>query len=356
LEFEFAMRVRQGGHARGELANSGSFQRRDLARKNLQRKSKFATGFAQPGELASFTGGEGMSQRLLWMGGAGAVVGLGLLVWTFTEAQAPRPRVRQENDVVFASVADATLKVDVAMPVEGSGPFPAVICLHGGGWVGGERKQMSQTIEVLARRGYVAIAPDYRLAPTHRFPACIEDCKCAVRWLRANSGKYRVNPSRIAAVGLSAGGHLACLLGMSEAGDGLEGTAGHLDQSSRVQAVVNFAGPTDLTDETLHTPEVLKENLIPLMGGSPAECSDLYRKASPMHYSPRTPPPFLLIHGSADRVVPVRQAHAFADKLKRCGASVHVVELEGEGHTWGGASLIRSIDRMLTFLDESFHK
>jgi acetyl esterase/lipase len=297
-----------------------------------------------------------MSQRLLWIGGAAALVGLGLLVWTFTEAQAPRPRVRHENDVDFACVGDTTLKVDVAMPIEGAGPFPAVVCLHGGGWVSGDRKQMSQTIEVLARRGYVAIAPDYRLAPTHRFPACIEDCKCAVRWLRANAGKYRVNPNRIAAVGLSAGGHLACLLGMSEPGDGLEGTTGNLDQPSKVQAVVSFAGPTDLTDETLHSEEVIKTNLIPLMGGSPSECPDLYRKASPIHYSPPTPPPFLLIHGSSDHVVPVRQAHALAEKLKRSGASARVVELEGEGHTWGGASLMRSIDQMLTFLDESFQR
>jgi acetyl esterase/lipase len=297
-----------------------------------------------------------MAQRLLWIGGAGAVAGLGLLVWTFTAAQGPPARVRQETDVVFAQVADISLKVDVAMPIEGDGPFPAVVCLHGGGWVGGDRKQMSQTIEVLARRGYVAIAPDYRLASKHRFPACIEDCKCAVRWLRANAGKYRVNPARIAAVGLSAGGHLACLLGVTEPGDGLEGTTGPLDQSSRVQAVVSFSGPTDLTDETLHIPEVVKGNLVPLLGGTLAEVPDLYRKASPLHYSPGTPPPFLLIHGSADRVVPVHQAHALANKLKRSGASSRVMELEGEDHTWSGASLMKSIDQMLTFLDESLRK
>jgi acetyl esterase/lipase len=215
---------------------------------------------------------------------------------------------------------------------------------------------MSQTIEVLARRGYVAIAPDYRLAPAHRFPACIEDCKCAVRWLRASAGKYRVDTARIGAVGLMAGGHLACLLGMTESGDGLEGTAGYLDQSSRVHAVVSFAGPTDLADETLHVPEVLKDNLIPLMGGPPSEQRDLYRKASPVHYSPRTSPTFLLIHGSADQVVPVRQAHVLAEKLKRSGSSARVVELEGEGHTWTGSSLMRGIDQMLTFLDESFRK
>src|SRR5262249_12078083 len=150
-------------------------------------------------------GGAEMSHRLLWVGGVGAVLGLAALVWTFGLAQNPRLEARQEKDVTFAHVADTTLKLDLAMPSQGSGPFPAVVCIHGGGWVGGDRKQMAQTIDVLARRGYVAIAPDYRVAPKHRFPACVEDCKTAVRWLRANCGKYRVDTARIGAVGLSAG-------------------------------------------------------------------------------------------------------------------------------------------------------
>src|SRR5205823_333626 len=174
------------------------------------------------------------------------------------------PQVRDEPDVEFARPGGVALKADLALPNEGKGPFPAVVCLHGGGWVSGDRKQMSKTIEVLARRGYVALAPDYRLAPAHRFPACVEDCKAAVRWLRANAGKYRIDPGRIGAVGLSAGGHLACLLGVTTPGDGLEGTGGNSDRSSAVQAVVSFAGPTDLTAEELWTKEVLRRNLEPL--------------------------------------------------------------------------------------------
>jgi acetyl esterase/lipase len=290
-----------------------------------------------------------MSGRLLGIGAVGVVCGLGVLVWTFTEAQSPPLRVRSENDVVFATVSDTPLKLDLAMPIEGTGPFPAVVCLHGGGWVGGERKQMSQTVAVLARRGYVAVAPDYRVAPTHRFPACFDDCRSAVRWLRTNGGKYHVDPARIGAVGLTAGGHLACLLGVADSGDGPD--------SSRVQAVVSFAGPTDLTDETLHIPEVLKGNLIPLLGGTPREQPDAYRKASPISYPlTRTPPPVLLVHGSDDKVVPVRQVQAFAEKLKRSGGNARVVVLQGEGHTWSGTSLVTSIDEMLTFLDENLKK
>jgi acetyl esterase/lipase len=292
-----------------------------------------------------------MSHRLLWVAAPGSVCGLALLVWTFGRAQAPPAALSQESDVTYARAGSTTLKLDVAMPTEEKPLFPAVVCLHGGGWVGGDRKQMARTIEVLARRGYVAVAPDYRVAP-HRFPACLEDCKTAVRWLRANAGKYHVDTTRIGAVGLSAGGHLACLLGMTEPGDGFDGGS-YLDQNSRVQAVVSFSGPTDLTDKALYQPDVVKGNLVPLLGGLPQEKPEAYRKASPIHYTPKKPPPFLLVHGSADRVVPVQQAQALAERLKRQGGSARVLVLENEGHTWNGSSLLRSIDAMLTFLDET---
>ena len=118
--------------------------------------------------------------------------GLWCLVLSPVSAQAPA-EVRTETDVVFGKGGDRELKLDLAMPKEGDGPFPAVVCVHGGGWVGGDRKQMAATVQVLARRGFVAVTPDYRTAPAHRFPAQLEDCKAAVRWLRANAAKYKVN-------------------------------------------------------------------------------------------------------------------------------------------------------------------
>src|SRR6185312_16329435 len=110
---------------------------------------------------------------------------------------------------------------------------------------------MQGTIEVLARRGYVAVSPDYRLAPRDHFPAQIEDCKAVVRWLRANAEKYHINPQRIGAFGFSAGAHLACLLGVTSKDEGLDGNGGNAEQSSAVQAVVSFFGPTDLADAEL---------------------------------------------------------------------------------------------------------
>src|SRR5579884_678149 len=118
-----------------------------------------------------------------------------------SEAERDTEKCRFLSGIVFGKGGETELKLDLAMPKEGEGPFPAIICLHGGGWVGGERQQMKGTIEAMAQRGYVAISPDYRLAPQDRFPAQIEDCKAALRWVRANAEKYRINPEKIGVFG-----------------------------------------------------------------------------------------------------------------------------------------------------------
>lgn len=294
-----------------------------------------------------------MSRRLIVL----AVVllaGLGLVVYAFSPGEEPKADVIPESDVTFATPRGETLKLDLARPGTGQGPFPAVVCLHGGGWIGGTKRQMAQTIHVLARRGYVAIAPDYRVAPRHRFPACVEDCKAAVRWLRVRAKQYNIDPDRIGVVGLAAGGHLACLLGVTQPSDGMEGVD-HAGVSSSVRAVVSFSGPTDLTSADL-SKEALTNNLKPLLGGSPREKPAEYRKASPLLYTPKSPPAFLLIHGAKDREVPLAQAHGLADKVLGAGGYAKVSVLEGEGHTYSGVNLLRSIDQMLSFLDEKLKK
>jgi acetyl esterase/lipase len=296
-----------------------------------------------------------MTQRTIYFALPALILGFGWILWAAVSAQSPKSAIRHVNDVCFATPAGETLMADLAIPT-GPGPFPAVVCIHGGGWTSGSRKQMSKTLETLARRGYVAIAPDYRLAPKHPFPACLEDCKVAVRWLRGNATTYHVDPQRIAALGLSAGGHLACLLGVTDAGDGLEGNGGYSQHSSEVNAVVSFAGPTDLQAETQWSEEVLKKNLTPLLGGTPKDKADLARKASPISWSPRKAPPMLLVHGSDDRIVPLSQPTSFVEKMRKGGSSATTLVLEAEGHTWSGVSLLKSIDRMLTFLDETMQK
>jgi len=259
--------------------------------------------------------------------------------------------LREESDLVFGKGGETDLKLDLAMPADGDGPFPAVVCVHGGGWVGGDRKQMGQTIRALARRGFVAVSPDYRLAPHDRFPAPVEDCKAAVRWLRGNAAKYKIDADHIGAVGFASGGHLACLLGVTDKGDGLEGTGGNADQSSRVQAVVSFFGPTDLAAKGWG-PDVEARNLVPLLGGTADERPEAYRKASPLTYAGKDGAPLLLIHGAEDKMVPVGQARKLYDKIAAAGGSATLVVVEGEGHGFRPEKLRQCLVEMMTFFDK----
>ena len=256
-----------------------------------------------------------------------------------------------ERDLVYGKGADLELKLDLATPVKGDGPFPAVVFLHGEGWRAGNRQQMGHFIEGMARLGYVGVTVDYRLVPTARFPAQLEDCKAAVRWLRANAQRYRLRSDRIGVVGFSAGGYLASMLGVTGNEAEFEGGGGNPRQSSRVQAVVSFFGPTDFS--TRDWPMALeKEVIAPFLGGSFAGNSALYRKASPVSHVNVDAPPFLFFHGTEDQVVPIDQSKRLALELDKVGVPSQMVALDGEGHGFTDATNQRSMQQMLDFLDK----
>ena len=287
-----------------------------------------------------------MKRIALWSAAVFALVALLLLVAAPRDSAA----ITAERDVVYGTAQGTPLLLDLAMPGTGNGPFPVVVFLHGGGWSEGNRQEMNHFIEGVAGLGYVGVTVEYRLVPAARFPAQIEDCKAAVRWLRANAAKFRINPERIGVVGFSAGGHLASMLGVTGKNDGLEGAGGNPDQSSRVQAVVSFFGLTDFS--TRDWPSDLENGVIePFLGGSFANHADEYRRASPITYVTSDAPPFLFFHGSEDKLVPVDQSKRLGEKLRNAGVFVEVNVLEGEGHGFTDATNQKTMRRMLDFLD-----
>jgi acetyl esterase/lipase len=276
-------------------------------------------------------------------------------------AEKPKGQVEIQRDLVYGKGGGQELKLDLAMPKNGAGPFPAVVCVHGGGWRSGHRQDLSQPIqalgkqslvELLALRGYVAVTISYRLAPKTKFPAQIEDCKAAVRWLRANAKKYKINPDRIGAVGFSAGGHLVCLLGTTRPKDGFEGEGGNVGQSSRVQAVVSFFGPTNFITKDW-SEEVEQVFLVPFVGAAYKDKPELYKRVSPIAYVTKDAPPFLFFHGTDDSLVGVRHSRELATKLQKAGVLAKVVEMEGQGHGWGGEKLTQSVQQTLAFFEET---
>lgn len=276
---------------------------------------------------------------------------LAVIALLFVAAARRNPELVVERNLVYGRGGGAELKLDLAMPKAGDGPFPAIVFLHGRGWREGDRQEMNHFIEGVARMGYVGVTVEYRLVPLARFPAPVEDCKAAVRWLRANAGEYRIRPERIGVVGFSAGGHLACMLGVTGEKDGLEGTGGNPDQPSRVQAVVSFFGPTDFS--TRDWPRDLeREVIVPFLGASFADKSDVYQRASPITYVTKDAPPFLLFHGTEDELVPVDQSKRLAQKLKSFGVPVQLVLLEGEHHGFTDAKNQESMKKMMDFLAE----
>jgi acetyl esterase/lipase len=261
-------------------------------------------------------------------------------------ARADEPVVEFHAAVEFGRAGGLPLLLDLARPRAEGGRRPAILVLHGGGWTAGSRTDHGDLVRILAARGFVAATADYRLAPTHPWPAQIEDAKCAVRYLRANADRWGIDRSKIGAVGFSAGAHLAMLLGTMEPEDGLEGNGGSPEASSRVVAVVSWFGPTDLDGADL--PEPGKRLLDALLG--PAFRADR-GAASPVRYLDAGDAPMLLLQGSRDRLVPRTQALAMLEALDRVGVPSEVRFHVPHGHGWGPPLLADSLEDTIRFLE-----
>lgn len=257
-----------------------------------------------------------------------------------------------ETGVVYGRANGQDLKLDLAMPRSG-GPFPALITIPGGGWEWiAQPESMHILDEMLAEHGFAAAEVAYRLAPRDKYPAQIEDCKAAVRWLRANAAKYNIDPERIGALGFSSGAQLACLLGVTQASDGLEGEGGNPGLSSGVGAVVSFFGPTDFTLQSWRD-RYEGRLMLSVLGATFAEHPELYQRASPVTYAHAGAPPHLFLHGTADEIVPIEHSRLLAAKLQAAGASARLIEVAGQGHgAWPQRVFNPLLEEAVAFLRE----
>jgi acetyl esterase/lipase len=247
--------------------------------------------------------------------------------------------VKAERDLEYGPHGERN-KLDLFVP-KGDGPFPLIIWVHGGGWAGGSKNGNAPALRLL-ERGFAVAAINYRLSSQAIFPAQINDCKAAVRFLRANAKKFNLDPDHFGAWGSSAGGHLVALLGTSGDVKDLEGDGLNKDVSSRVQAVCDWFGPTDFTrmneqatvkgpidHDSANSPESK------LIGGAIQDNKDKARKANPLEYIGKQCPPFLILHGDRDNLVPVKQSEILNDALKKAGVESTLIVVAGGGHGQG---------------------
>jgi len=246
----------------------------------------------------------------------------------------PPPGSKVFRDLAYVPGGHARQKLDLYLPASGA-RLPVIVWIHGGGFRMGSKSD-GAPVEYLAR-GYAVASLDYRLSGDALFPAQIEDCKAAVRWLRANAERYRLDPARFAAWGASAGGHLAAMLGTTGHVRDFD-VGSHLDQSSRVQAVVDYFGPTDflqmdahrlpngMTHDDAGSPESL------LIGGPLQENREKAARANPIAYVTKEAPPFFICHGDRDLLVPHHQSELLAEALRKAGVPVTFHTCVGDGH------------------------
>jgi acetyl esterase/lipase len=227
-----------------------------------------------------------------------------------------------KTDIEYGRAGDESLKLDASVP-DGDGPFPVVIIVHGGGWGSGDKgTDITPLFAPLTDAKFTWFSINYRLAPANRWPACFDDVRAGIRWVKAHAAEYKGDPNRVALIGYSAGGQLAFMATQLS------------DPDDRVQAVVGLAPPTDF-EQDLPQRGGLSKALQDLLG-RPKEVDDaslkLIREIGPIHHVKPGLPPYLLLQGSVDKTVPPVQTQNFVAKLKEAGVDATLITVEGAPH------------------------
>lgn len=240
------------------------------------------------------------------------------------------PPIEVLRSITYSQPDDKPLTADIYLP-HGDGPFPGVLVVHGGAWTVGSKGRMKRISTLLAERGYVAVAIDYRLAPKHKFPAQLDDCRAAIGWMRDHAAEYRIDPLRIAGFGYSAGAHLVTLVGLSAAAachdDAATAEVRATAQRCLLQAVVAGGTPCNFQEVSLDS-----KYLAHWLGGTRRDKAELYRQASPLAFVTPHAPPMLLYHGEKDLLVPLLSAKALKQSLDKADAVCELFIVPDTGH------------------------
>jgi len=256
------------------------------------------------------------------------------------ELLALKEKIDIQLDIEYAKAGDLRLKLDIYKPKAASDlARPCIVWIHGGGWQNGDKSSGATRLgKWIAEGEYVGASVGYRLTDKGCWPTQIHDCKAAIRYLRANAKALGINPDRIGVWGGSAGGHLVSMLGTSGDVAELEGSLGVTGVSSRVNCVVDYCGPSDFLRLSPDSPKLNKlgEPVYKLLGGPIDEKRDVATQASPANYVSKDDPPFLIVHGTVDLLVPIDQASSFHQRQLDAGMNSTFIKMEGAGHSLGG--------------------
>lgn len=263
---------------------------------------------------------------------------------------AERWKVERIPDVVYGRADGKDLLLDIDRPRNPPpGKLPVILFFHGGAFRYGSRK--SNVNIPLAARGYFTVNVEYRLSDEAKWPAQLEDAKAAVRWVRANVDKYHLDPDRVGVWGASAGAYLAVMLGVTGDVEKFEGKSGNPGFSSKVTCVADVFGPTDLVQLT-EQPDMIEH----LFGKSLLTDSKLAHAVNPATYATADAPPFLILHGDKDTLVPFAQSQLLANALNKAGTPVQLITLPGVGHDDGIRELPAVRDALFAFFDANLKK
>lgn len=276
-----------------------------------------------------------------------------LVVWGQNPAKPPAG-FRAVTGLDYVGTGDPRQMLDLYLPEQKSEkPSPLVVYIHGGGWEAGSKDQAQPLFGLIKGTPYAGASVNYRLSHQAIWPAQIRDCKAAIRWLRAHAGEYNLDPNKIAAFGISAGGHLVSMLGVTGGVKELEGNLGnHLEQSSRVTCVLDFCGPSNFLTFSgkgsvidVNDP---KGPLSKLIGGPLKDHEEAGRNASPVNYLTPDDAPFLIMHGDKDNIVPYAQATEFDAALEAAKLPATLLTGTGGAHVFFSPLLVQ---RMRDFDD-----